>query len=460
MPQRKPVCIESGALDWQVFARRGNYASPSLRIHQRTQEAPGTVYTRLVSEKNGRVLQPWKAAQPLGGGYWEAVIRVPVGGPYRLETCARTDDLKFDDAVSGDFRQHLFAGDLFLIAGQSNAAGYARDSIPDPPCMGVSVLRLNGKWDLAAHPINDGTDSIRPVMEVCMPAHSPWLIFAKSLYRETRVPVGLLPAAIGGSPMSSWVPGGVLYQSALDTVRDAGAIRGVLWYQGCADALDYNTENYGQRFLSMVEAFRKDIGQADLPFFTCQLNGFAAPGIPKDDIAWAGIREQQKQCSRHKGVYLLPTAGLRLYDQIHNSARSNLTIGRQIASQALHVLYGRELRWRPPEVIRVTRAPEQLILQLSPVNGGLQVEPNVRRAFTARVGERELPIRLVRTQKDELILEGKALHRADRLSYAQTRDLTDAGVFDRVGLWALAPFDLDLRDIEDETAETAAGKNI
>ena len=57
MPQRKPISIESGALDWQVFARRGNHASLSLRIYQRAQEAPGTVYTRLVSEKNGRILQ-------------------------------------------------------------------------------------------------------------------------------------------------------------------------------------------------------------------------------------------------------------------------------------------------------------------------------------------------------------------------------------------------------------------
>lgn len=455
MPQVKPVCIETGALDWQIFARKGNFAAPTILLRQRVLDAPGIVYGRLVSEKNGRVIQAWKAAKPLGDGRWELEQRVPVGGPYRLETCAKTQEQSFDDAISGDFRQHLFAGDLYLIAGQSNAAGYARDTIPDPPCIGVSVLRLSGRWDLAAHPLNDGTDSIRPVQEIPMAAHSPWLIFAKSLYRETRIPVGLLPTAIGGSPMSSWVPGGVLYHAALDVMKQVGAVKGVLWYQGCADALDYNTENYDKRFLSMVRGLRKDSELPELPFFTCQLNSFAAPGIEKDDQAWTSLREQQKQCTRQRGVYLLPTAGMKLYDLIHNSARSNMTIGRQIAAQVLHVIYGRELRWRPPEVIQVVKRPDRLILSLSPVNGGLQTEPNVRRAFAVHGQEGLLHIRSVRTEKGNLILEGKGLHNALRLTYAQTRDLSDAGIFDRVGLWALAPFDLELNDIPYDAAAAA-----
>lgn len=458
MPQVKPICIERGAMDWQVFPRKGNAATLVLHLRRRPEEAPGTVYGRLVSEKNGRVILPWRAAIPLGDEGFCLELRIPTGGPYRLETCAKEDAQSFDDAVGGDFRQHLFAGDLFLIAGQSNAAGYARDPLPDPPCIGVSVLRLSGRWDLAAHPLNDGTDSIRPIREVPMAAHSPWLIFAKSLYRETRVPVGLLPAAIGGSPMSAWLPDAVLYRAALETVKEAGEIKGVLWYQGCADALDYNTADYDKGFLSMVDRFRQDTGLKELPFFTCQLNGFTDPGTEKDDLAWASLREQQKQCSRHRGVYMLPTAGFRLYDQIHNNARSNMTIGRQIAAQALYVVYGRELRWRSPEVIQVRKETDRLVLSLSPVNGGLQTEANVRRAFLVREGERILPVRMVRTEKGDLILEGRGLHRADALSYAKMRDLSDAGVFDRVGLWALAPFDMDLSDVPYAAVDSATAE--
>ncbi|MEZ4628259.1 MAG: sialate O-acetylesterase [Eubacteriales bacterium] len=60
----------------------------------------------------------------------------------------------------GDMVHHVGVGDVFVIAGQSNAAGRAKDPIEDAPEIGVSLLRDSGKWDLAAHPLGETTGSV------------------------------------------------------------------------------------------------------------------------------------------------------------------------------------------------------------------------------------------------------------------------------------------------------------
>ncbi|MBQ2707984.1 MAG: hypothetical protein IJF67_06930, partial [Clostridia bacterium] len=80
----------------------------------------------------------------------------------------------------------------------------------------------------------------------------------------------------------------------------------------------------------------------------------------------------------------------------------------------------------------------------------------VRKAFAAYAGGKRLNIKSVSPDRCDLILEGRQLGQAEILTYAQSRDLSEAGVFDRVGSWALAPFEIDLREIPLSAAEEAA----
>ena len=440
-----PIWISSGASDWQVLPRKDRFALAEITGGRDPQRAPAAVFLRCVSERDGSLVCPWQQAQTVDETRWRVILQIPTGGPYRLESCAKLPEQSFADAVGGDMRQHVFAGDLYLIAGQSNAAGYARDAVPDAPCLGVSVLRLNGRWDLAAHPLNDGTDMIRDNLEVPIPAHSPWLSFGRTLYRHTGVPVGLIPAALGGSPIHSWLSGGMLYENAKSIAREAGPLTGVLWYQGCSDALAYDTENYGTRFRQTVTSFRRDLNLENLPFFTCQLNGFADRGTREDDMAWAALRRAQELEALQKNVYMLPTAGLELYDQIHNNARSNMLIGRQMAMQVLGALYDGKRRCVPPAVAAVETAENRLILTLSPVEGVLKAKRTAKDAFRATRGTAPMAITALRIEGEKLILEGPGLQFAERLSYAQSRDLTGAGIYDKRGHWMLAPFQISIK---------------
>lgn len=174
------------------------------------------------------------------------------------------ENYAFSSALRGDLRHHIGIGDLYVIAGQSNAAGFAQDSVTDPPELGIHVFRTSGRWELASHPLNDFTDTVHMVHQVPeRQGHSPYLSFARFLKRELGYPIGLIPTAYGGSSIRSWLPGaeGVLYRNMMEIIAKTGSdIAGILWYQGCRDASEKDYNNYGQLFAKLVNGVREEIG--------------------------------------------------------------------------------------------------------------------------------------------------------------------------------------------------------
>lgn len=194
----------------------------------------------------------------------------------------------------------------------------------------------------------------------------------------------------------------------------------------------------------MVRAFRKRIGNETLPFFTCQLNGFMDEGHQTYDGTFSRIRILQEKATEEAGVYLLPTAGLRLFDQIHNCARSNIIIGCQMASQALHHIYGKTSRAEPLKVREAVKSQGEIILTVGPLCGELVADAESIPAFCARDEERCIPFAKIRVSRNEIHLEGTDLERARLISYGQGTDLTHAVIHDSVNDWVLMPFVLSL----------------
>jgi hypothetical protein len=185
----------------------------------------GKVYARIVREDSGENIIWWTMAKELGERKWTVTFQnVPAGGLYRIETCLMRplqDNIEW--ALRGDMLHHIGVGDVFVIAGQSNSVGFGKDSIYDCPKLGVHLLKNNGKWDLASHPLGDSTDTVHPENTDCAnPGHSPYLAFAKRLKKELGYPIGLVQTALGGSPLKEWNPAekGTLYQCMLAKIRD------------------------------------------------------------------------------------------------------------------------------------------------------------------------------------------------------------------------------------------------
>lgn len=381
------VTISSGASPWQIFQQGADgTASITLKgeyhLIRLTQEiplqfnpvpyAPATIKARVALETTGENVIPWTKAVILDESHWEICFpRVPAGGLYRIETTMEYEGWDGLSCSRGDMIHNIGVGDVFVIAGQSNAAGRAKNPVADDPELGIHVLRTSAKWDLATHPLGETTGAVHVGhYENHNPGHSPWLHFAKRLKKELGYPIGLVPAAYGGSPLRWWNPdeNGALLTNMLEMLGDYDIHpKAVLWYQGEAEGYEDSAETYFDRFSATVNHTRRLLGQPDLPFITVQLNRCVMEATEHLDRQWGIVREAQRQ-AWHKlhNVTVVPANDLALYDFIHNSSQGNLVVGERCALAALDVCYGRTTDWMAPEPESVKfTAPDTVELKFS-----------------------------------------------------------------------------------------------
>jgi hypothetical protein len=354
--------IESGPSDWQIV-QQDNHGLGRMEFSGRwVGEAPGRVQIRLVREDNSLPVTPaldWSDAETRADGTWKAALqRIPFGGLYRLETRYNPNSKSAREwSPRGDLRHFLGVGDLWVIAGQSNSAGYGRGPVFDPPTLGVHLFRNSEQWALATHPLNESTDTKHPVnREGGNSGHSPYLHFGRLVQQKTGFPIGLVQTALGGSGLSSWNPSEPGEARLYDNMRHCialvgGSVRGILWYQGESDTGIAESATYEQRFLQAVRAWREALHQPDLAVLTVQLSRVHAVADDAQHRGWSQVREAQRQApGKLSDVYVVPALDLPLTDHIHISSGGNLTLAERLAAAALGGVYRKEFEYRSPDV--------------------------------------------------------------------------------------------------------------
>ena len=161
----------------------------------------------------------------------------------------------------------------FLMMGQSNMAG--RGDIADvPPIRNplCHMLRM-GRWQKMSEPINPD----RAIFEwryrsgVGLAAS-----FADEVANRTGNAVGLIPCADGGTMISQWMPGELLYDHAVMQTKLAmrtSHLSGILWHQGESDCRsDFSAEKYKEDFIKMITSLKNDVGMPDIPVIIGELS--------------------------------------------------------------------------------------------------------------------------------------------------------------------------------------------
>lgn len=155
---------------------------------------PGKVVTVEIAGKSAK-------ATAGADGKWMATVEVPeVGGPYTV-------------AIEGVQRvelKNVLVGDVWLCGGQSNMAfGLGRSTggaeaaqAADYPTLRAFTVPLKNVYEPAAVPAGGE-------WRVCTPETAPGIsavafYFARKVQEEVGVPIGLVIAASGGSPVEAW----------------------------------------------------------------------------------------------------------------------------------------------------------------------------------------------------------------------------------------------------------------
>lgn len=290
---------------------------------------------------------------------------LPPGGPYRLEFRSGPDSAAFDD---------ILAGEVWVLAGQSNMVGRARLSQSVAPDPRVRVLRGGGTWEVASDPLHES----RPGPEGPIGA-GLGLPFAKQRLHANGRPIGLIPVAVGGTSLWQWDPalrddGKSLYGNLLNQVRRAGgAVTGVLWYQGEADSREDRAAEYPERMRRFVATLRADLGDPALPFYYVQIGRSAAPPAPpRTPRALNAVQDAQLRLEPDlQPGAMVAALDLEMEDYIHVNADGLRRIGLRLA----HVTSGMPAGPRPVEYTWDNHL--RLRIRFAGVNGRLRADGRV-----------------------------------------------------------------------------------
>lgn len=115
-------------------------------------------------------------------------------------------------------------GEVFLVAGQSNAVGSAQTLFRAPSDVRSARLQPDGglHWQAGDDPQTD------------LGGGSPWPELGRLITTQERVPVGFINVAMGGTHIGDWAVGTPLHArlvKALEATRPHG-VRAVLWLHG------------------------------------------------------------------------------------------------------------------------------------------------------------------------------------------------------------------------------------
>ena len=322
-------------------------------------------------------------------GHWEAVL-----APQRAET-GLTLTVSTDEKTL--VYHNVAYGEVWLCSGQSNMeftlqeAATAQRDIPKAKNADIRLFNMKGRW--STNPVEWEKDALDEINHLRYFGDTKWTVctpetakdfsaiayyFASVLQDSLQCAVGLICNAVGGSPTESWVSRDALdeyfpqimrnwsendfvqqwvrerakqninkaddpkaqrhpynpcylYESSIEPLAQF-PVKGVLWYQGESNA--NNVTTHERLFKLLVNSWRKNWNDAELPFYYVQLSSLNRPG-------WTWFRDSQRRLLDE-----LPNVAMAVSSDKGDSLNVHPTqkqpIGERLARIALHNLYGYE----------------------------------------------------------------------------------------------------------------------
>jgi hypothetical protein len=211
-----PVVLTSPS-DFQVFQRQTRVSGQVLIAGTASSAARVEYRWRGGAPLEGELVGKWRAIERLreGGGF-RAEVETPAGGWYELEVRAVVGDRE-----AGSVKvEHVGVGEVFIVAGQSNATNYGAEK--QKPASG-HVVAFDGKsWRIADDP-QPGTHDRSKGGGSFVPA------FGDALYARLKVPIAVACVGQGSSSVRQWLPKGELIEKRPTIDKFIVAAEGGKW---------------------------------------------------------------------------------------------------------------------------------------------------------------------------------------------------------------------------------------
>lgn len=354
-----------------------------------------------------------------GTGDWTVLDPAPSGGAFSgrltaLPTGQRTLELRFgNEPTVVAKRAGVSVGDVFVIAGQSNAVGkgrYLQTAAPHDTIR-PSMLGNDDRWKVLADPVDSPANQVDSVSRD-VAGGSVWPIVAGKALADTGVPVAFVPTARSGTSISEWQRNdaapedrSTLYGNMASRIRAVGGARAVLLWQGETDAY---TGMPGAAYEAGLQAFADDVfADFGVPVVAAQIGDVTrVPGARIDAIRLA------QQRLWNAGGHIL--AGPALYDVeleddggdgVHFYTNGDIALAADRWWQAIRsTIYGTgDGRGASLTSAVANAARNEITVSFS--DESLPLDPAVSGGFTVKVSGLSLPItEVVRTSPSSYVI--------------------------------------------------------
>jgi sialate O-acetylesterase len=169
-----------------------------------------------------------------------------------------------------------------------------------------------------------------------------------------------------------------LYENML-TQTIPYTIKGVIWYQGENNAITKNGYHYRKVFPALIQQWREDFQNSNLPFLFVQLATYGPAADEAPD--WPELREAQSWTEDHvdhTGMIVLVDGG----EEKNIHPHSKELVGQRLSLLARHMVYGEaDLVCRGPKLSRVKTRRDAVELTFDHAGSGLVLKSEVESAF-------------------------------------------------------------------------------
>lgn len=223
--------------------------------------------------------------------------------------------------------------------------------------------------------------------------------FAKEIYEETNVPIGIISSSWGGTRIEQWTPDWAYQQSKIfkDSVTSPNykidgmhpgqmykgmieplipfSIKGILWYQGESNCMIEDQATYSEKYKIFAGAWRNLFKDNELPIYTVQISPFLYTSRKDPKKHSAGLLpkfwEAQAKCQATPNTEMAVTTDLvDNLSEIHPSYK--WIVGHRLALTALAKSYGKvSVVYSGPVYRSAKRKKESMELSFSNTGSGL-----------------------------------------------------------------------------------------
>lgn len=141
------------------------------------------------------------------------------------------------------------------------------------------------------------------------------------------------------------------------------AIKGVIWYQGEANAGGHAV--FGRQFSTLVGEWRREWGQGDFPWLHVQLAAYSGPNGRLFPRVW----EAQSKAQSIPNSAMVVAFDHGVADDIHPPVKR--PVGERLALAARGMVYGEKVNWRSPCFKSIERKGAGLVIHFDQVGDGL-----------------------------------------------------------------------------------------